>query len=217
MFDKISIGDNMKEIYLLRHSEGLKKIEQVINSDSLQIINEKNPLSVAGEERANRVASLDEFKNIDIVISSNYVRAMATAKYFANNNDVVLKIVDSFGERIFGVESWSELPENFEKRQFEEIDFKLPNGESRREVSERMYNSLSEVINNFYQDRILIVSHATAITFLLMKLCVLENGNLMFNDKVIIDKDFIWQAPDGFKLTFDGGKLIDISHLSLKF
>ena len=42
MFDKISIGDNMKEIYLLRHSEGLKKIEQVINSDSLQIINEKN-------------------------------------------------------------------------------------------------------------------------------------------------------------------------------
>ena len=206
----------MREIYLMRHSEGLKKVEQVINSDSLQLVNEKNPLSVAGEERAKRVAALDEFKNIDVVISSNYVRAMATAKYFANNNDVVLRVVDSFGERKFGVDSWSELPENFEKRQLEEIDLKLPNGESRREVSERMYDSLLKVLDICYQDRILIVSHATAITFLFMKLGTLVDGNLMFNNKVIIDKEFVWQAPDGFKLTFDGDKLVDISHLSLE-
>lgn len=206
----------MREIYLMRHSEGLKKVEQVINSDSLQLVNEKNPLSVAGEERAKRVAALDEFKNIDVVISSNYVRAMATAKYFANNNDVVLRVVDSFGERKFGVDSWSELPENFEKRQLEEIDLKLPNGESRREVSERMYDTLLKVLDICYQDRILIVSHATAITFLFMKLGTLVDGNLMFNNKVIIDKEFVWQAPDGFKLTFDGDKLVDISHLSLE-
>ena len=204
----------MREIYLMRHSEGLKKVEQVINSDSLQLVNEKNPLSVAGEERAKRVAALDEFKNIDVVISSNYVRAMATAKYFANNNDVVLRVVDSFGERKFGVDSWSELPENFEKRQLEEIDLKLPNGESRREVSERMYDTLLKVLDICYQDRILIVSHATAITFLFMKLGTLVDGNLMFNNKVIIDKEFVWQAPDGFKLTFDGDNLVDISHLS---
>lgn len=206
----------MREIYLMRHSEGLKKVEQVFNFDSLQLVNEKNPLSVAGEERAKRIANLDEFKNIDVVISSNYVRAMATAKYFANNNDVVLKVVDSFGERKFGVNSWSELPENFEKRQLEEIDLKLPNGESRREVSERMYDSIANVLKTFYQDRILIVSHATAITFLFMKLGTIVDGNLMFNDKVILDKDFVWQAPDGFKLTFDGDKLVDISHLSLE-
>ena len=206
----------MREISLMRHSEGLKKVEQVINSDSLQLVNEKNPLSVAGEERAKRVAALDEFKNIDVVISSNYVRAMATAKYFANNNDVVLRVVDSFGERKFGVDSWSELPENFEKRQLEEIDLKLPNGESRREVSERMYDSLLKVLDICYQDRILIVSHATAITFLFMKLGTLVDGNLMFNNKVIIDKEFVWQAPDGFKLTFDGDKLVDISHLFLE-
>ena len=206
----------MREIYLMWHSEGLKKVEQVINSDSLQLVNEKNPLSVAGEERAKRVAALDEFKNIDVVISSNYVRAMATAKYFANNNDVVLRVVDSFGERKFGVDSWSELPENFEKRQLEEIDLKLPNGESRREVSERMYDTLLKVLDICYQDRILIVSHATAITFLFMKLGTLVDGNLMFNNKVIIDKEFVWQAPDGFKLTFDGDNLVDISHLSLE-
>ena len=156
------------------------------------------------------------FKNIDVVISSNYVRAMATAKYFANNNDVVLRVVDSFGERKFGVDSWSELPENFEKRQLEEIDLKLPNGESRREVSERMYDTLLKVLDICYQDRILIVSHATAITFLFMKLGTLVDGNLMFNNKVIIDKEFVWQAPDGFKLTFDGDNLVDISHLSLE-
>ena len=215
MFDKIFLGDNMKEIYLMRHSEGLKNVEQVINGDSLQLINEKNPLSIVGEERAEKVARLEEFKNLDVVISSNYVRAMATAKYFAYNNDVSLKVIDSFGERKFGVESWSELPENFERRQLDEIDLKLPNGESRREVSERMYNSLFGVIDNFYQDRILIVSHATAITFLLMKLGELVDGNIVFNNKVVIDKDFVWGAPDGFKLTFDGKELVDISHIDL--
>lgn len=205
----------MKEIYLMRHSEGLKKIEQVINGDSLQLINEKNPLSVAGEERAKKVSLLDEFKNIDVVVSSNYVRAISTAKYFANVNNLSLKVIDAFGERKFGVNSWSELPENFEKRQLEEIDLKFTNGESRREVSERMYNALFGVIDNFYQDRILIVSHATAITFLFMKFGEIVDGNLMYKGKIVIDKDFAWKAPDVFKLTFDGKELIDISHIDL--
>lgn len=207
----------MKIIYLIRHSEGLKKKKDIKNSDSLQLINEKNPLSVNGEERARKLSLIDELKKIDVVISSHYVRAMATAKYIANANDLDLNIIDNFGERKFGVNSWNELPENFEKKQLFDLDLKLENGESHREVANRMYEGLMNVIDNYYQDRIAIVSHATAITFLFMKFCDLKDDNLFFKDKLILDKEFSWNAPEVFKLTFDNKELIDITHIPLDF
>ena len=42
------------------------------------------PLSVEGEELASNISEKKELQNIDVVISSNYVRAMATAKYISN-------------------------------------------------------------------------------------------------------------------------------------
>lgn len=207
----------MKVIYLIRHSEGLKRKKDIKNSDSLQLINEKNPLSVNGEERAKKLSMMDELQNIDVVISSNYVRAMATAKYIANANDVDLNIVDNFGERKFGINSWAELPEDFEKKQLFDMDLKMENGESQREVANRMYEGLMGIIDNFYQDRIAIVSHATAITFLFMKFGKMKDGNLIFKDKIIFDKEFLWNAPEVFKLTFDNKELIDITHIPLDF
>lgn len=207
----------MREVFLIRHSEALKNVNNDLNNDILQLVNEKNPLSIAGEERAKKLSEIDELDNIDVVISSNYVRTMATAKYIASRNNVSLNVIDGFGERRFGINSWAELPDGFEKRQFNEIDFKIENGESRREVADRMYNNLIYVLNNYYQDRIVIVSHATSITFLLMKIGEMKEGNLVYKDRVVIPKDFSWQAPDGFKLTFDGKELVDISHINLDF
>ena len=49
----------MTTIYLIRHSEGFKKIQGIMNtSDSVQLINEKNPLSVAGEDKAKAIINL---------------------------------------------------------------------------------------------------------------------------------------------------------------
>ena len=115
----------MKVIYLIRHSEGLKKKKDILNTDSLQLINEKNPLSVVGEERARKLSEMEEFNNIDVVISSNYVRAIATAKYIASKNDVDVNIIESFGERRFGINSWDELPEGFEKKQLSDETYNL--------------------------------------------------------------------------------------------
>ena len=71
----------MKEIYLIRHSEPLKSIN-VDNDDSLQVQNEKWCLTIKGEILAKEKSEQEIFKNFDIVISSNYVRAISTAKYF---------------------------------------------------------------------------------------------------------------------------------------
>lgn len=207
----------MKIIYLIRHSEGLKKKKDILNTDSLQLINEKNPLSVVGEERARKLSEMEEFNNIDVVIASNYVRAIATAKYIASKNDVDVNIIESFGERRFGINSWDELPEGFEKKQLSDETYKMPNGENRLEVAGRMYDGLLKVVDNYYQDKIVILSHATAITFLLMKLGEVREDGLFFNNKIVMEKEFSWNAPDIFKLTFDNKELIDIEHISLDF
>jgi len=51
----------MTTIYLIRHSEPMKrKPIQFNNSDSLQIWNEKAPLSVNGEKRAELLSKSEE-------------------------------------------------------------------------------------------------------------------------------------------------------------
>ena len=141
----------MTTIYLIRHSKPLK-VNNTFNNDSLQIQNEKSSLSIEGEQIAQEKLSKEEFKNIDILFSSNYVRAIQTAKYLSNQNDLEINIVSDLGERKFGIDSWKQLPENFERKQFLDENYKIGNGESQKEVRNRMYSVISKILNeNFVE------------------------------------------------------------------
>lgn len=200
----------MTTIYLMRHSMVLKDINNDYNNESLQLQNEKMPLSIEGEELASNISKESELQNIDVVISSNYVRAMATAKYISNANKLNLIVNSSFGERRFGINSWDELPTDFGLRQNNDENYKVGDGESQKEVRERVYKALMKVIDEYKDKRIVIVSHGSAILWLLKHLC---NVNLVdkyitFNDKVIL-KDNVFNCTT-FKLEFDDKKLVNI-------
>ena len=200
-------------IYLMRHS---KKIEYRINdkcADVLQLINEKEILSVEGEKRAEFYANLDELQNINHIISSNYVRTMSTAKYIAENNKIDLHINEEFDERKFGIDNCEELPGDFYERQFYDDNYKIKNGECQREVRERMYNAIIRVLNNHKGQRTVILSHSTAIIYLLRKWCNIEkNKNFNFNGIDFFDGKF--QAPELFKLEFGkNNKLLSIENI----
>lgn len=154
-------------------------------------------------------------QNIDLVISSNYVRAISTAKYLAHQNKLDINIIEDFEERKFGINSWDEKPKDFTQRQLEDENYKMPNGESRSEVADRMYNALFKILNECPGKRIAIVSHGTAITYLFMKMLNYKKGtmNIQFNGKTIIDENFIWNTPEVFKLVFDDNELIDIKNI----
>ncbi|MFV0275162.1 MAG: histidine phosphatase family protein [Bacilli bacterium] len=81
---------------------------------------------VLGEERAKILSELQEFNNIDCVISSNYVRTISTAKYIANKNDLDILIDEDFGERSHGVNSYDELPRDFKNKTIFENPFNAP-------------------------------------------------------------------------------------------
>ena len=203
----------MTTIYLMRHSIALKNINNDYNNDILQLQNEKMPLSIEGEELASNISKESELQNIDVVISSNYVRAMSTAKYISNANNVNLIVNSAFGERKFGINSWDELPSDFGLRQNNDENYKVGDGESQKEVRERVYKALMDVIDKYKDKRIVIVSHGSAILWLLKQWCDidLKNKCIIFNDKQIL-YDNIFNCTT-FKLEFDDNKFVNIEKI----
>ena len=201
-------------IYLIRHSKPMKEeVINLINSDNLPTYGVKNPLSVDGEKKAEALSMWEELQNIDLVISSNYVRAMSTAKYIAYENKIPVHINEKFGERKHGVLDWDKLPEGFEQKQKDEPEYKFGNGESQIEVANRMFEALTYTLKENKGKRIAIVSHGTAITFLFIKLGEYKNNSVYFKDKVVIPENFVWNAPEVFKLVFEGNELVSIENI----
>ena len=90
--------EKLTYVYLIRHSQQLR-IENKISKEDSQTANEKVILSVEGEKKAKEISELNELKNINVLWSSNYVRAIATAKYIADKNDIEINIDENFNER----------------------------------------------------------------------------------------------------------------------
>ena len=197
-------------IYLIRHSIPFKEHRGITNTnETILIENEKSPLSIAGEKLAEEKSLQEEFKNLDVVYSSNYVRTMATAKYFASANNLKVNIDEVFNERIHGVDSWSDLPQEFELKQFNDENFKVGYGESQKEVQTRMFNGLMKVLNENKGKRVAIISHSTAIAFLLKKWCeVFYDKEYTFNNKAFFNGK--WEHLQSFKLEFKDNELINI-------
>lgn len=205
-------------IYLSRHSQPFRNLIGNYEVDEIeQIRNEKNPLSPTGEKLAEQMSNYQELKNIDVLYSSHYVRAMCTAKYIAEKNNIVLNVDERLGERKFGVSSMSELPKNFFEEQFRNWDYKLKNGESANDVFKRTNEVILELLNKHKEQKIAIISHGTAISIMLSTWCDIklnENTKLIefyFNDKLVFNGD--WNCPELFKLTFDEDKLISIENI----
>ena len=205
-------------VYFIRHSQPMN-VSNEKSKDDFQLKNEKMILSIEGERRAKILSDNKELDNIDVLYSSNYVRTISTAKYIANKNNIDINVIDDFGERKFGVNSFDELPKNFGVLQLENEDYKMPNGESKKEVQERMYSALKEILNNNKDKRVVIVSHGTAMMFLFSKWCDVSiegqmsvikfKGNKLFEDSIV--------APEVFKLTFNDYDLINIENIKMKY
>ena len=210
----------MTVVYISRHSRPFSDLINNYNTnDTFQIRNEKNPLSVEGEERARKLSEYNELKNIDVIYSSHYVRTMSTAKYVAEKNNIKLNIDERFGERKFGINNFNELPKDYFEHQGLDWDYKIGNGESLNEVSFRMKEALIEILNKYKDKNIMIVSHGTALTAMLKDWCDIKVNcetklfNYYFNNELFFDGK--WEAPELFRLEFDDtNNLINITNIT---
>lgn len=212
----------MTVVYISRHSQPFRKLLGDYNVNEIeQLRNEKNILSVEGEKLAERLSEYKELQDIDVLYSSHYVRAICTAKYIAEKNDINLNIDERLGERKFGVNSMSELPKDFFVHQGLDWNYKIGDGESLNEVSFRMKEVLIEMLNKYKDKKIVIVSHGTALTVMLKDWCDIKVNydtqlfNYYFNNELFFDGK--WEAPELFKLEFDDtNNLINIENIKIK-
>ena len=102
-------------VYFIRHSEPYNRddVNNINNNDYFEVAYDKTILSFNGEEKALNLSKSEELQNIDYLISSSTARTIATAKYIARENDIIINIDDNFKERKFWIENGEKLPENF--------------------------------------------------------------------------------------------------------
>lgn len=89
-------SNHFSKLHLNQWIEIEKVKEECVNE---QIKNEQIILSANGEKKAYELSLIDELKNIDIIYSSNYIRAISTAKYIALRNNLKINVDERLGER----------------------------------------------------------------------------------------------------------------------
>ena len=202
----------MKTIYFIRHSKTLS-VDNKFNEDTIQGYNEKRILSTEGEKIAKEKFKNIEFDDIEEIYSSNYVRAIQTAKILAEKKNLTIHVVSNFGERKIGITSWDGYPKDFEIHQFTDNDYKLPSGESLNEVRTRELKSLNYILNNSKASKIAIVFHSTAMMTLLKTWCdVSYDSDYYFKGSKFFDGK--WNYCETFKLVFDeNNDLVSIENI----
>ena len=158
----------MKTIYLIRHSAPFVEIE---NYDDYKNVpwsdyNRNMILSSEGEEKAKKLCNIDELKHLDAVYSADSFRAIGTAKYVAEINNLKIKLDNRINERNLGVNTISELPENQTLESFKNKDYKFGTGESLNEVDKRFNSFINEILESNYNNIALFIHGIIMMSFL---------------------------------------------------
>ena len=163
-------------IYLIRHAETIDENGIRNTNEDSQMINEKEILSVYGEEQSKKLSENTELNNIDVIWSSSYTRAKATAKYIANNNNVPINLDSSLSERKLG--NLKELGEFMKdkstrdpsKEQLLDRKFKTSDGESAEDTRQRMTKFFDRILKEYEGKRIAVITHRRHHKILFTKL-----------------------------------------------
>ena len=202
-------------IYLIRHAETINENSIRYTNETPQEINEKEILSIEGEEASKILSENAELKEIDAIWCSSYVRAKQTAKYIAYKNKIQYNLDDRLCERKLGnIEDLAEFMKDKETRdpsreQLAFPDFKTRDGESANETKKRMTECINEIIKNYEGKRIAIVSHGGSIKFYLLNYCsVNERLNLEYKGR-----ELNITSPCLLKLTFRNNRLMELKQI----
>ena len=163
-------------VYLIRHAETIDENGIRNTNENSQIINEKEILSVYGEEQSRRLSENTELNNIDVIWSSSYTRAKATAKYIANNNNLPINLDSSLSERKLG--NLKELGEFMKDKstrdpsqeQLLDRKFKTSDGESAEDTMQRMTKFFDRILKEYEGKRIAVITHRRHHKILFTKL-----------------------------------------------
>ena len=202
-----------KIVYLIRHSGPFIEYDNQENMSWYEF-NKNMILSVKGEENAKILCKIDELKGIKNIYSSNSARAIGTAKYMAEMNNVKIKIDNRINEREFGIEYLSDLPEDFTEHSFIDKNFKIKYGESLNDMDNRLNEFISDILSK--NNKSIIVIHGIMLLSYLQNNCdfKFKNGKVFVtyrNKMIVYEKP---KNPSVYKITYnENNDIINIENL----
>ncbi len=127
-------------------------------------------LSAKGME--DRLLVTSYFSNIPVnaVLSSPFKRAVDTVKDFADKKGLEIETIDDFRERKVNSE-WIEDFNFFSKRQWQDFQYKLSDGECLEEVMGRNVHALFDVLHDYEGQTVVVGSHGTALSTIIHNFC----------------------------------------------
>ena len=201
----------LKTIYLVKHSGPFVDIKNYEDYENVlwEDYNRNMILSVEGEKRAEKLCELEELNNVERIFASDSVRAIASAKYLAENNNIKIELDERINERIFGIERLSELPKDFNKLSFDDKNYKMKNGESFNDVDKRFVNFINDLLKQ-NNNRYILFIHGLILLSYLETICDFKfdgmNFNIKYNGKVILDGNP--KSPSVYKITYDDNNFV---------
>ena len=202
-------------IYLIRHADTINENGVRNTNETSQMINEKEILSIEGEEASKKLSENEELKNIDVIWCSSYVRAKQTAKYIADENKLQINLDDRLNERKLGnLEEIAVFMKDKKTRdpsqeQLLYPKFKTSDGESAEETNKRMTEFLSKCLEEYKEKRVAIISHGGSIKFLLLNWCTVNNNMKLEYE----GRELNITSPCLLKLTFKEKQLVNLEQI----
>lgn len=178
-------------IYFVRHANSSYTPDEL-----------NRPLSEKGLKDAKKVTELLSHKNITMVISSPYKRAIQTVEGTANRFGLTISIDEGFRERKLADSSVVNFDEVILKY-WENFNFSLSGGETGYFAQDRGVQSLKSVLNKYCGGNVVIGTH----------------GNIMVLIMNYYDKKYncdFWNSlnmPDIYKLSFEDGALMGVKRI----
>lgn len=146
------------------------------------------PLNDKGRKEATETGL--KLKNITFhaIYASPLSRALETAQIIARHHNKTIAREDAFKERSFGIFEgafWGEIDKHpvcvkgFKKYGY--YDFQLPQGESRRQLYERVIKRMNELTVSHVDETVLIVAHGGVVRAIALHLGHIdEHDNIFF-------------------------------------
>jgi len=158
-------------LYLIRHGQSAGNAEGRFGGHG------PTPLSDLGREQAEKTAKILAKEGINVIYTSDLLRAIQTAEPLAKLLNVQIHKSEAFRERHVGVLeglTFDESKQNFPKDYYALVNRKvhhvITEGESYRQLLRRSTAKLSEIVREHQGERIAIFSHTGAICFLILHL-----------------------------------------------
>ncbi|MGT2809004.1 histidine phosphatase family protein [Streptococcus iniae] len=140
-------------LYFIRHAE-----PNYNNHDDVS-----RELTEKGIDSSQKLVSQFSSVVIDKFYSSPYKRSIDTLKPLADSKNKQITIIDELRERKLS-EGWIDNFNEVAQKQWEDFNYKLPKGESLKEVQERNIGALNTILATSRGKTVVIGTHGTALS-----------------------------------------------------